>query len=734
MPNKPETEEINIYQGIRMAATVTGTVVFIILCVQSAGLFQIFENDLFDFQSHIWRQHKAMPEEIVLVLIDEASLSAMESFTGRWPWQRAVFADFIDFLALGGAKSIVFDILFTELSSAPASELSFGDARLVQATQNAANVIHASQTVLDDPDPLKPTSINASVRSPAYKNSAIKNFAGPVTSRYTTIYWPFEALRHVAVDIGVTSFSPDDDGVYRGAELLFQYQDQALPSLSLATLLNRSQETVVTFEPQTMVFSSPSLERSIPLDGHNRYWVNLYGRYDAYSFSGVYLSLMRLRQGEVDNLPVHPDRFKDKVVFVGASAAGVEDLKTTGLGRQTPGVLLHASIYGNIISDDMLLHAPWWVNFTLLFMAVAITSAVIFFCRRAWISIVISIAVLAMVCGITFSAFPTGWLIKSIPPICGVIGTYLAAFTWVSFSTHKEKRKIRNILGQYVSPAILDSVLTDHKEAFLSAEVGQRRLLTLQFSDLRGFTSIAEDYPVERVVALLNDYLATMVDEIFNHHGTLDKFIGDAILAFWGAPIMDEAHAYKAVSCAIDMQRALKRLNERNRLSGLPVLRAGFGIHTAEVILGNIGSQKKLDYTVIGDGVNLTSRLESLTKTYHCPILISQQTYEAAGQYFCCRTVDKVTVKGKAQCTQIYEVIERAGAEDEARRQIARLSNEGFSFYTQRKFQKAMKCYEEILKLDPADTLGQIFTQRSMQYTQLPPAPGWAGECVMDHK
>ncbi|MDA8140291.1 MAG: adenylate/guanylate cyclase domain-containing protein, partial [Desulfobacteraceae bacterium] len=548
------------------------------------------------------------------------------------------------------------------------------------------------------------------------------------------IYWPFESLRRAALGIGVTSFDPDSDGVYRSAELFFQHPQQILPGLSLATILSRFDDTRISIQPHQIFLSTPSFQRLIPLDGRSRYWVNLYGHYEAYSFSGVFLSYMRLRQGEVNDLPVHPDQFKNKVVFVGASAAGVEDLKTTGLGRLTPGVLLHAAIYGNIMAEDMLRHAPWWLNLVLLVMTVTGLAAAIFFNRRRWISIVLAIGVLAVVCAISLGTFAVGWLIQSVPPLAGILGAYLTSSTWVSFSTHKEKRKIRNILGQYVSPAILAEVLSNHKASFLSAEVGQRRLLTLQFSDLRGFTTIAEQYPVEKVVAVLNDYLATMVDEIFSHQGTLDKFIGDAILAFWGAPIVDEAHAYNAVSCALDMQKALRRLNDRNQSTGLPILRSGVGIHTAEVILGNIGSQKKLDYTVIGDGVNLTSRLESLTKTYQCPILISQQTYAAVEQSLCCRVVDKVKVKGKEQCTRIYEVIDHIDALDDKRQRMVQLTNEGFSFYSQRQFLNALTCYEEILKLEPMDTLSRIFVERSKKYAQVPPASDWEGECIMDHK
>jgi adenylate cyclase len=327
-----------------------------------------------------------------------------------------------------------------------------------------------------------------------------------------------------------------------------------------------------------------------------------------------------------------------------------------------------------------------------------------------------------------------GWLIKGIVPVFGVLSTYLTAFTWISFTAGKEKRKIRNVLGQYVSPAILSSVLTDRKNAFLDAEVGQRKVLTIQFSDLRGFTSIAEQYPVEQVVGMLNDYLASMVDVIFEYQGTLDKFIGDAILAFWGAPIVDDAHAYKAVCCALDMHRTLKHLNKRKRIDGFPDFKSGFGIHTGEVILGNIGSRKKLDYTVIGDGVNLASRLESLTKQYQCPIILSEQTYEFVRAGVCCRIVDKVKVKGKDRCTAIYEAVDRMETVDAGTRQIVELTNEGFEHYCNRQFAHAAACYRSILQIKTADGLSRKFLDRCINYEQSPPPLSWEGECVLDQK
>ena len=225
------------------------------------------------------------------------------------------------------------------------------------------------------------------------------------------------------------------------------------------------------------------------------------------------------------------------------------------------------------------------------------------------------------------------------------------------------------------------------------------------------------------------DYdLEGMVDVIFNHQGTLDKFIGDAIMAFWGAPLKQADHAYKAVTCAIAMQKALIDVNQESRQRNMPLMHTGIGIHTAEVILGNIGSRKKLDYTVIGDGVNLASRLEGLTKRYQCPIIISQNSYAIVKDRICCRVVDHVRVKGKDRATVIYEPLGLKKTMDAKGLDLARLTDEGFEHYCQRRFQKAAMYYEQILDFRPQDALSLLFMRRCKQYLRQPPPPEWQGE------
>lgn len=705
-----------------------------VIGLQGLGLLDGAERFAFDQRVQLFRKNKPLPEKIALILIDESSLSAMEPIAGRWPWARQVHADVIDFLSVCGARAILFDVLFTEISQGMINEDVFSDRRLVESTKDAGTVVNACQLVKDPAYWYEDHHWRHAREWPALQGYDMDRPSFPENTFYNRGYWPFASLALASRGIGVTTFEPDEDGVYRHAELLFAMEDRWLPSLSISALLMPDQKASLKIKAREIRLKSRFHDLTIPLDDHGRFPVNLYGRYAAYSYSGIYLSAMRLKSGQLQQLPVQPYEFKDKIVFIGASAAGVEDLKTTSLGMLTPGVLLHASVYANMISDDYLHMVPGYVDAAIVLLLMAVTVGGIFFSKKLKRQILYVVGVLVFFSALNLLLFSRNWVLAFTPAITAIMGVYVMGFTWIGFSAGREKRKIKNILGQYVSPAVLTTVLNDPKKALNNAEVGRRETLSMLFSDIRDFTSISETYAVEQVVALLNRYLEAMVDIIFDHRGTLDKFIGDAIMAFWGAPVADKDHAFQAVSSAIFMQQALVCLNKANQPLGLPCLKTGAGIHTDEVLLGNIGSQKKLDYTVIGDGVNLTSRLEGLTKYYHCPILITQDTYDAVHDRICCRMVDLVKVKGRQACIHIFEPLAHVSDASERDRSVAELSFRAFEMYRQRRFDHAATCYERILALRPKDGLSHLFKNRCYEYGRNRPDERWQGECVFQNK
>jgi adenylate cyclase len=700
-------------------------------------IFEILERKTIDIRMKICRSEKIAPSEIVLILIDESSLNALNTITGRWPWPRDIHADIIEYLSFCGAKSILMDIIFTEneLPHDPTGlESGSHDMRLVESTRAAGNTVHGFQILKDSADEYNRKLINRRL-PPEF----IQKFSIPVTGNFrekenNNFYLPFPELYDASGGMGVVSFSPDRDGVYRSEKLLFNYQENIFPALSLVPLLQNQQMKTILIKKESLQIDFPDSSVQIPLTGNGEYFINMYGKFQTYSISGVLLSMHKIQKGEMEDLPVEPHEFKDKVVIIGASAAGVEDLKNTPMGSAIPGVFLHASIFGNILTGDFLIFKGLLINFVFLFLILITAACSICFIRRTVLQIILPVALLIGYIGFGLFLFQYNIVVNIIIPSLSVAMVYFSSFAFIGMAEGKEKRKMKNILGQYVSPAMLSAVLEKSHEEYLKAEVGTRETLTIFFSDIRGFTSITEQYEVEKVVELLNSYLSLMVNIIFENQGTLDKFIGDAIVAFWGAPVRLADHHYKAVIAAIQMKKKLQQFNLDKQKNNLPQFDIGIGIHTGEVILGNIGSSKKLDYTIIGDSVNLTSRIEGLTKTYRCQIIISHETYIHVKESICCRMLDNVMVKGKKKPIVIYEVIDEKQFVDEPLLKIIQLTEKAFEEYCQRKFESSISLYHKILALKPNDYLSSMFMDRCNQYIRNAPPDDWNGAYVMTTK
>lgn len=725
-------------QKLWRGCIVLGVLTAIMLGLQLSDLLTPIELKTVDARTRILRGDRYPPPEIVLIIIDESSLKAMNPICGRWPWPRHVLADLIDFLSLSGARAIGMDVLLTENQRGPkglATTLGMDDTALVEATARAGNLYHAVQIHNDIPDAFNRSHLARPLPPIFVDRFAVKVDAAESYRDHNSYYLPFDELFQASRGVGVVSFEADPDGVFRTEELLFHYQDNYIPSLALAPFLDRLRPGNLKLLRGALEIQNDEHTLSIPLSRQNRFHVNMYGRYDAYSFGGVYLSVLKIARGELADLPVDPVLFKDKTVFIGASAAGVEDLKTTAMGPKTPGVFLHASIYGNLISGDFLRFVHPLGNLLAGVLLLAGIVFAIFLFRTLRLRILIPLSLLCLYPLTALILFEFNLVLDMTAPMTTAFGAFAVPFICIGISEGRERRKIKNILGQYVSPAVLADVLVDCKGEYLRAEVGQRETLSIFFSDIRGFTSITERYAVEKVVEVLNAYLSSMVDIIFRNEGTLDKFIGDAIVAFWGAPLRDQDHAVNAVASAVKMRRAMVHLNRENEIKGLPALNMGIGIHSGEVILGNIGSRKKLDYTIIGDGVNLASRLEGLTKRYNASILISEDTFQMVQNDFACRMIDYVRVKGKEKPITIYEVLGRTDPIlDDGQRRLIALSEEGLALYRQRSFSQAIGVFERLLLEKPGDFTGRMFIGRCREYLREPPSENWDGYYVYKTK
>jgi len=693
----------------------------------SAGLFASgnltrLENISYDWRMKHSRSNSHAPDEIVIVLIDDASLSAMDPIVGRWPWPRSVHADIIDFISLGEPRAIVFDILFTEYEANPGNtdKISDSDLRLADASISGSQVIHSMQLHNDVDDEINTGRLNQPMPQQALRHSLsnLTRLHSPDNNRY---YLPFAELLQASHQLGVVSTNADSDGVYRSSRLFRNYQGQLYATLGVSPLI--SGDTSIEGSEQAIQIGN----RLIPVNAQTDLLLNYYQHINTYSVSGLIASAQQLLEGEIDNLIVDPYEFSDKIVFIGASAVGLEDLKTTPLSSTTPGVILHATTAGNILSGDILQPASDITTILLSMGFSLLVSFLLIYQKNTALKIITPVLLAAAYIALAVYFFSNNQVWHLSAPLGAIILATSLGFTFLMVTEGRDKRRVRTMLGQYVSPAVLSSVV-DHYQDHLKAEVGSNECLSILFSDIRGFTSLSEAVPADKVVEMLNYYFSVMTDTIFNHHGTIDKFIGDAIMAFWGAPIKEARHADKALQAAIEMDLRMTEVNRWLDEKGYPNLQVGIGINSGNVILGNIGSEQKLDYTIIGDNVNLASRLEGLTKQYGFAVVISEYTFELLHSPPPCCILDLVQVKGKHVPIRIFGPV--IGHGDDEARAIAEQSQQAFDAYLNQDWDEAIALYSKL----PTETLKAIFIERCQAYRQTPPPADWDGAFTMTTK
>lgn len=716
-----------------LTLTLSLLVTLLVSLVFNRGGFEQLEWQLDDVKTRLIRTGTEAHPDVLLLLIDEASLSAMDPVVGRWPWPRSIWGDVLEFLSLSGAESAIFDILFTERSGLTGTEAAVHDQILIEMTEASGIATHAMQILEDPHNP----HANRSLPDIFAEKFSLHNVTGLPFSNNNTWYIPFDGLYQVADQMAVVEFSPDADGKYRRTRLLRDYQQEFYPVLSVAPLVKRWQLTDFTQQKRRLLLN----DLEVPLGRDGYYRVNFYDTFETFSMAGVLASIEALRRGDIEALYtdpnlIPPDTFENKIVYIGASAVGLEDLKDTSIHNRWPGVYLHASITSNLLYEDFLYQTSQAWTYAFILLAALLT----------WISMVSNSRTslqtgLPLSIGLGFLALTLllqaekGILLDTLPVLASLLASWVLISAYLSATEGKEKRRVRNMLSQYVSPAALSTVLDNYQEDMLAAEVGQEVDMSIAFSDVRSFTTLCEGLNAPQVVKLLNIHLDAMTEVTFDYKGTMDKFIGDATMAFWGAPIPDDDHAYHATLAAINMDRAMVKVNSRLTQEGLPNVAVGIGVNSGPVVLGNIGSSRKLDYTVIGDAVNLGSRMEGLTKMYGVPVLISEFTFEKLHGRIPCALVDAVRVKGKNKPVRIYApLVEPEKEQDQLERGFAeaQLCEQAFETYQSQDFTKAAHLYQQLP--DGFRTYREMMLHRCEVYLQQPPPADWDGVFTLDSK
>lgn len=613
-----------------------------------SGVFNKPELYFYDTQAKLFRGDKTWNNKIKVILVDEAALKSMNEIAGRWPWPRAIWSDLLDFLSLGGARVVLFDILFLERQD------QANDTALVKATRDFHQAYHSMLILREGADNLP--QAGRPFPPDILERFALRNVSGAMSVKQghenNDFTLPLSGLSQASKGLAVVEFTPDADNVYRRTKPLREYSGKYFPVLGFAPFI--APDTPVKITPDAIQING----RRIPVDAEGNYIINMYGQnnVEAYSMSAVFSSLQKIRQGEVENLLLSPDVFRDSVVFVGTSAIGTADLKAVPMGQGVPGVLLHAFLANNYLQNDFMSPPDRRATVISTFMAAFLTVWAVIFSRNFPLRIAVP---LAMFCGYVVYAllsFKSNMQVEMMPFLFATAaGTFLSS-GYLIFTEGAEKRKVSRLFAQYVSKEVLDEVLQNYED-YAKSGAGQKVEITVLFSDIRGFTTMSENAPPEQIVEMLNVHFTVMADIILKHNGTIDKYIGDAIMAFWGAPVKTDDHAERAVLAGKEMLAGLEEVNRILKERGFEhEIRIGVGINTGTATIGSIGSEIKKNYTVVGDTVNLSSRLESITKEQKVPLLFSEYTYEKIKDKIDCKRVGNVTVKGREHAVDIYTI------------------------------------------------------------------------------
>ncbi|MHB8734513.1 MAG: CHASE2 domain-containing protein [Terriglobales bacterium] len=747
--------------------------------------------------------------QIVLVTVDQATLEAV----GAWPISRLHYAHVIDRLAAAGARVIAFDIDFAKPD--PASGLQAvhalagalpGDAPLQLAAQQLSRQLDTDQqlaasiarhadrvvlgyTFLDEADS---KAQDAAVRlqndtyllDPVYnlhpagglKTAPAAAFATAVGHR-PELFKPGAEMNYPVISeaaarrlAGYFNYLPDVDGSFRRAPLVMGHSpvvpgftegdDLTLYPSEDVQIYNLYQYPAGT-DPATVappdLYINPVGVQSIRFrndeitpDPDGTLLINYPGPKQTYP----HLSLAAVEAG---HFPPHV--FENKIVLIGATALGIGDLRTTPVSTAAdfPGVEIHAAVLGNLLQHNFLRHGfqvemvdlgvllLFGLGLGALFSRLSPLHATLaFLCTAAAFTVAVVVAFIAASVWLAF-VLPAATLFINF----GAVTSYRVVFE------DREKRRVRRSFGQYVAPEVVELIERD-PERFLAAG-GETRELTIFFSDIRGFTGLSEGLSPEELVTALNEYFERMTAALFHRQGTLDKYIGDAIMAFWGAPSRQPDHAVKACAAALEMRAALAELNQGFCRRGLSELGVGIGLNSGPAVVGNMGSTVRFNYTVMGDAVNLASRLEGMTKQYGVAILVSEATRRAVGDRFVFRELDVIRVKGKTQPVRVFELLDfvlherRQGAarrKGPDRRQgrspiaataptyprMLQLYEVAYAAYGQRDFRTAHARFVELLREFPQDGPSRLLADRCAQFLVEEPSHDWDGVYVMHTK
>jgi len=768
----------------------------VVIASHMAGILDYVELKLYDLRINLLASGSQRSDDITLVLLDQNSLDWAQRERGwGWPWPRKAYAEFLDYMKAAKAKSVTFDVIFSEpsiyrnarqdeiiedavknlemaqaaiaggetRSAAPMfrdlvrnlQELSAreDDASFAEAGRNYGRLVHgvlfSTQT-----GSLRtwPGDLSKPLLRPENFDTIISRFDltndFPGEERETGAQFPIPELRNSAAVLGSLTGKTDWDGVIRRHRFFTVFDGKAVPGLAAASVLASGYDGSITYDPGKKLIRWGDF--TIPVDEEGKTLLRFRGdpidRYHNYTMASVLQSAEDYAAGREPLLP--PDIFADSYVFFGFYAQGLFDTFPTPIASVYPGMGVHVTMLDNMLMGDFIQKAPEWIAILIIVATIILIVVLVLFSGRISISIPGLIVLFAAFVVAAFMAFKAGWWIPMAAPILAVFLAYLSA-TLYSFATEgKDKRFIKGAFSRILSPKVIDQIIADPSQLKLG---GEKRKMTALFTDIQRFSSISselqeqygEDGP-KVLVNLLNLYLTEMSNIVLANGGTIDKYEGDAIIAFFGAPIALEDHAARACRSTILMKRREKELKEmilvpdREFYSPLTKLIAGkvipddrplftrLGVNTGDMVVGFMGTPSKMDYTIMGNAVNLAARLEGVNKQYNTyGILISEYTRSEIGDEFVIRPLSRVTVVGIPVPLRLFEVLEIKSDAPPEMLEMVKSWEGAMMAYEDKNFVAAKRIFEGVSQKYPEDKVAKLYLERCVKFEAAPPPANW---------
>ncbi len=661
--------------------------------LDSLHAFRALEWKTWDARMRLFADPSRASRDIVLVLVDEYSLDLYKKEqTLTWPWPREIYSYIVRYLKSGGAAACYFDFALSDDAIRGVAD----DQALARAAAEAGNVLFPIALSTDDKE------------SDESAITVLKRFSLPAsaparsTETFRSITTPLLDYLQAAKAVANVRALPDGDGIYRRLPLSLAFRDLILPSVPLALAGSAAPASVPTDKAGNMIV---------------RFWGPT-GTYRTYPIAALLNSWAQIQEGKAPQVP--PAEFAGKTVLIGLSAVGLFDLKSSPLSAVIPGAEIEAAALDTLLHKSYFKPAAPTATFALALLFAVAAGIAISRIRKTAFVVAAFVLFLALPAAAAIVAFAGGTWLDFVFPEAGVLFALIGASVLNYSIEGKERRFIKGVFSHYLSPAVIERLIDDPKLVRLG---GEQREITSFFSDVAGFTSISEHLAPADLVRLLNDYLSEMTDLILDGGGTLDKYEGDAIVAFWNAPLDIPGHALRACRTALACGRRLAEIRPGLEARYGYGLRMRIGLNTGPAVVGNMGSGRRFDYTAMGDTVNLAARLESAGKQYGVSLLAGESTVAAAGEAILAREADLIRVVGKARPVRIFELLSERAQASAADLERHRLYGEALVLFRERSLGRALDAFGAL----GADALAQIYVERCRAFLRAGPPPDWDG-------